>query len=403
MKILQYITDFWTMNITEGTTCHDCGKVFSDESGFKRHFRQYHKKNESDCHICERKFSTEFLLKNHIGKRHTNVNCDICDKNLLKSALNSHKQTHQENAFKCEMCDNVYTRKNNLEKHMNTCGIDIVRVRKETIGAFNCDTCGKIFTKKAYLTQHKRTHAVRKTLEEFDCKFCEKVYASNQKLGKHVQKAHPNPRRVEDANVGFMVFESPMPSVKVIQKKKIFKCKQCNYESGRKLNLKRHIESHTANRVKTGRPKKPPGELSSVTKRLYAKRSHNEFMEEMRKNNLEEEIMKLMEKDARKKDPKVSKVTEKEIINMIADFDLSDNKMLRILRRLRKLFGRKAFTPGIAEALIERKKNLTKYFKEEETTFFNSAGEELKRRFVYTEQLEMLLEYILHWDENVLL
>ena len=130
---------------------------------------------------------------------------------------------------------------------MKTCGADIVRVRKEVIGAFTCDACGKIFTKKAYLSQHKRTHSVRETLEEYDCKLCDKVYTSNQNLGKHIQKAHPNPRRVEDANVGFMMFGSPMPSLKVNQKKKIFKCKQCNYESGRKLNLKRHIESHTAN------------------------------------------------------------------------------------------------------------------------------------------------------------
>ena len=34
--------------------------------------------------------------------------------------------------------------------------------------------------------------------------------------------------------------------------------------------------------------------------------------------------MKLMEKDSRQKDPKVSKVTEKKIINMFADFDLTD-------------------------------------------------------------------------------
>ena len=38
---------------------------------------------------------------------------------------------------------------------------------------------------------------------------------------------------------------------------------------------------------------------------------------------------------------------------------------------------------------------MTKYFKEEETTFYDSSGEELKRRFVYTEELEMLLEFIL--------
>ena len=190
--------------------------------------------------------------------------------------------------------------------------------------------------------------------------------------------------------------DSAISPPKVMQQKKIYNCKQCTYESDRKDSLRRHIETHTTNRVKTGRPKKPSGELSSVTKRLYAKKSHNAFMEDMRKNNLEEEIMKLMEKDSRQKDPKVSKVTEKEIINMIADFDLTDRKMLRILRRLRKLFGKKAFTPGIAEALIARKKNLTKYFKEEATTFYNSDGEELKRRFVYTEELDILLEFVLH-------
>ena len=80
MKILQYVTDLWSMNMSEKTTCQDCGKVFCDEIGFKRHFRQYHKKKESDCHICGRKFNTEFLLKNHIGKSHAHVNCDICDK-----------------------------------------------------------------------------------------------------------------------------------------------------------------------------------------------------------------------------------------------------------------------------------------------------------------------------------
>ena len=163
MKTLQYITELWTTNISEETTCQDCGKVFSDESGFKRHVRHYHKKNESDCHICERKFYTEFLLKNHIGLRHTNVNCDICDKKLLKSALNGHKQMHQENAFKCETFGNFYTKKNNLEKHMMTCRADILRVRKEVIGALTCDACGMIITKKAYLSQHKQTHSEKDT------------------------------------------------------------------------------------------------------------------------------------------------------------------------------------------------------------------------------------------------
>ena len=186
-----------------------------------------------------------------------------------------------------------------MEKHKTTCGANMVRVRKAPTDEYKCDACEKMFTQNRYLIQHKRTHAVRRKLGEYDCKFCEKIYTSNQNLGKHIQKDHPNPGRVENANIVFFVMDSSTPPPKVRQtKKKMFNCKQCNYESGRSENLKRHLETHSANRVKTGRPKKPPGELSSVTKRIYAKRCYNAFMEDMRKNNLEKEIMKLMEKDS---------------------------------------------------------------------------------------------------------
>ena len=127
------------MNITEETACQDCGEVFTDESGFKRHMRQHNEKTES-------------------------------------------------------------------EKNMKTCTADIVRVKKDLTRTFNCETCGKIFTKKRYLTQHKRTHTAAK--KEYDCQLCDKVYTSKQSLGKHIQKVHPNPRKVEDANVGFVLFES---------------------------------------------------------------------------------------------------------------------------------------------------------------------------------------------------
>ena len=121
-----------------------------------------------------------------------------------------------------------------------------------------------------------------------------------------------------------------------------------------------------------------------MTKRLYAKKSKTQFEELMKDCGLSENIEKLLKKDSEQKEPALSQMTEKEVINMIADFDLSDKKMMAILRRLKSLFGKKAFTPGIAEALIERKKQLTKYFKEEETMFVNSQGEEVKRRFVFT-------------------
>ena len=115
----------------------------------------------------------------------------------------------------------------------------------------------------------------------------------------------------------------------------------------------------------------------------------------MKECGLSEDLEKLLKKDSRLKEPALSKMTEKEVINMIGDFDLSDVKMLNMLRRLKSIFGKKAFTPGIAEALIERKKQLTKYFKEEETTFVNGEDEEVQRRFVFTESLDILLEFII--------
>ena len=46
MAILQSRQRLLTMNITNDITCQECGKFFSDESGFKRRFR--HKKYQPD-------------------------------------------------------------------------------------------------------------------------------------------------------------------------------------------------------------------------------------------------------------------------------------------------------------------------------------------------------------------
>ena len=352
-------------------------------------------KNESKCTSCDKTFNTAYILRQHVTNVHETQKCNICDSDMAKGVLQRHKMRHREIKFECEKCDNVYTRKDTLQKHNLICGTEIVRVVEAPV-TINCEMCGKTFTQKRYLEQHKRTHVVQKEAVQYDCKLCDKMYASNQSLGNHIAKHHPNPRRVEDASIGFMVLDSSPPHNAIHKKpEKIHSCKQCPYVSGHKAHFKRHIETHTSNKVKTGRPKKSPEKWSSVTKRLYAKKSKQEFEENMKECGLSEDIEKLLQKDSQQREPALSQMTEKEVINMIADFDLSDRKMLNMLRRLKSLFGKKAITPGIAEALIERKRQLTKYFKEEETTFVNNQGEEVKRRFVFTENLDILLDFII--------
>ena len=143
----------------------------------------------------------------HVSNVHTFEKCEICGAGLAKGVLARHRKKHLDIKFECKKCDNVYTRKDTLKNHELICGTEIVKVHKVSspLIDFNCDLCGKTFAKNRYLKQHQRTHTDRMTIQNYDCKFCEKVYSSKQSLGKHIKKNHPNPRRVEDAAIALWV------------------------------------------------------------------------------------------------------------------------------------------------------------------------------------------------------
>ena len=78
----------------------------------------------------------------------------------------------------------------------------------------------------------------------------------------------------------------------------------------------------------------------------------------MKELELEEEINNMFKRDMGKDKP--SQITEKEVVEMISDFEVSDRKMMKILRKMREIFGKKAVTPNIREAIIARKKKVLK-------------------------------------------
>ena len=78
----------------------------------------------------------------------------------------------------------------------------------------------------------------------------------------------------------------------------------------------------------------------------------------MKELELEEEINNMFKRDMGKDKP--SQITEKEVVEMISDFEVSDRKMMKILRKMREIFGKKAVTPNICEAIIARKKKVLK-------------------------------------------
>ena len=111
------------MNIQNDILCPECGKDFGTLPRFHKHFRQYHKKNESKCTSCEKTFNTAYILRQHVTKVHETKKCDICDLDFAKGALARHKRIHLEIKFECEKCDKVFIRKDKLQTHKQICGL----------------------------------------------------------------------------------------------------------------------------------------------------------------------------------------------------------------------------------------------------------------------------------------
>ena len=183
---------------------------------------------------------------------------------------------------------------------------------------------------------------------------------------------------------------------------KAFNCETCDFTSKRKYNLDVHIKNkHESTPKKQGRKRKLPSQWSDGTKKEYAKKLKREFEERVKELELEEEINNMFKRDMGKEKP--SQITEKQVVDMISDFEVSDRKMMKILRKMREIFGKKAATPNIREAIIARKEKVLKYFKVENATFKDKDGIDMKRQFVYTEDLELLLDFVISerdYEEN---
>ena len=229
------------------------------------------------------------------------------------------------------------------------------------------------------------------------CKYCEKDFTDRSNLHRHVKKCHPNPKLIENTRGFIMLEKSPDRNpVQHLKHKnpKAFNCETCDFTSKRKYNLDEHIKNkHESTPKKQGRKRKLPSQWSDGTKKKYAKKLKSEFEERVKELELEEEINNIFKRDMGKEKP--SQITEKQVVEMISDFEVSDRKMMKILRKMKQIFGKKAVTPNIKEAIIERKKKVLKFFKVENTTFKDKDNDDINRQFVFTEDMELLLDFVI--------
>ena len=168
------------------------------------------------CDICNTKSSTKRTAERHHKIVHSGekpFQCDFCPQNFaLKFILDNHRETHNPQFIKCEVCFSK-VRCKYMKKHMKM----VHELHKPAIKV-TCNICGKSMKGKS-LRQHSKMHkekllnpsrtekcpickkqysfpegkdlsmhmAKHELAKEYKCKDCQKYFATNSTLMTHTR------------------------------------------------------------------------------------------------------------------------------------------------------------------------------------------------------------------------
>ena len=73
------------------------------------------------CHKCNIQFETRAELRRHKRKEHPEpsspVECPVCHKKYNNNYMRDHLKSHNSDAFKCDICEKLFSSRSNLSKH----------------------------------------------------------------------------------------------------------------------------------------------------------------------------------------------------------------------------------------------------------------------------------------------
>ena len=156
--------------------CDQCSATFTRKDSFERHLEKIHSLECLDgfrCDLCNHFFARGENFTRH---KHSSLNsdgslknkCSVCDKSFCSvKLLRDHSKTHSSE-FHCEECDEKFTTRSSLERHIitrNVCQCDEcdktlchkVSLQRHKFNAHNCVKCDQcdVVLKEAFMKKHK--------------------------------------------------------------------------------------------------------------------------------------------------------------------------------------------------------------------------------------------------------
>ena len=136
--------------LTEATFCCDmCGKAFYNRDNLNSHKKNMHRPPvPTDCPICKVTFPKKSAMKLHYQREHNPHKCQHCDYIAPRAdQLELHMIKHRDPTFKCSFCGKMLKTKKTLIAHE----------RGHTGEApYKCDVCGNAFKSSGVLLVHKQ-------------------------------------------------------------------------------------------------------------------------------------------------------------------------------------------------------------------------------------------------------